>query len=220
MPSMISVADLLVNNRVPGNFFAVDAYVHGDSEVGLLENRQGDRLLAVPETLVQAIYSGLDRETGQATRLVLFNCGKWWGKSFYTRFCEQVTGYYSVPLANMPMVEFLQSLQACWVAHGWGKIELDQSHQNRGFLVVKIWNSAFARLAPAQNQPVCHLEAGVLSSFFSQLTGRELHCVQTSCESMGADCNRFVLGLPQRLAPVENLVMNLDHDAIMAQLCS
>jgi predicted hydrocarbon binding protein len=216
---MISVADLLNNNRIPGNFYLPDVYVRGDLEVGLLENRQGERLLALPETLIQAIYAGLDKETGQAARLVLFNCGKWWGKSFYTRFCEQISGYYGVPLANMPMIEFLQALQECWIAHGWGRIELDQTYQNRGFLVVKIWHSAFARLAPSQNQPVCHLEAGILTSFFSLLSGKELTCIQTTCESMGADCNRFLLGLPQRLEPVETMVTTLDHEEIMQRLC-
>lgn len=216
---MISVADLLTNNRIPGNYFTPDVYVRSDLEMGLLENRQGDRLLALPETLVQAIYSGLDKETGQAARLVLFNCGRWWGKSFYTRFCEQLTDYYETPPANMSMIEFLKCLQQCWVTHGWGKLELDQTYQNRGFLVVKVWNSPFAKLAPKLNQPACFLEAGVLSAFFSQLTGRELHCIQTTCESMGADCNRFVLGLPKRIEPAETMVTNLDHDSIMQQLC-
>jgi uncharacterized protein len=217
---MISVADLLTNNRVPGNYFATDSYVRGDLEMGLLENRQGDRLLALPETFIQAIYAGLEKETGQASRLVLFNCGRWWGKSFYSRFSEQITDYYGTVLSEMPMVEFLQSLQQCWITHGWGKIDLDQSYQHRGFLIVKIWNSPFAKLAPKKDQPACHLEAGVLTSFFSKLTGRELHCVQTTCESMGSDCNRFVLGLPKRLEPAETMVTNLDHDAIMQQLCS
>lgn len=216
---MISVADLLINNRIPGNFFAFDAYVRSDLEMGLLENRQGDRLLALPDTFIQAIYSGLDRETGQAARLVLFNCGRWWGKSLYTRFCEQLTEYYDQAVADMPMIEFLQSLQQCWLTHGWGKIDLDQTYQNRGFLVVKIWNSPFAKHAPQWDQPACFLEAGVLSAFFSQLTGRELHCVQTTCESLGADCNRFILALPKRLEPAETMVTNLDHDTIMQQLC-
>lgn len=216
---MISVADLLTNNRVPGNYFATDAYVRGDLEMGLLENRQGDRLLALPETFIQGIYAGLEQETGQASRLVLFNCGRWWGKSFYTRFSEQIGDYYNVPLSEMPMVEFIQALQQCWITHGWGKIDLDQSHQQQGFLVVKIWNSPFAKLAPQKDNPVCHLEAGVLASFFSQLSGRELHCVQTTCESLGADCNRFVLGLPKRLEPAETMVTNLDHESIMQQLC-
>jgi predicted hydrocarbon binding protein len=218
---MISVADLLVNKHIPGNYFATDTYVRGDLELGVLENRRGDRLLALPETLIQGIYAGLDKETGQASRLVLFNCGRWWGKNFYTRLREELTDYYSMPLADMPMVEFLQNLQQCWVTYGWGKLELDQSFQSRGFLVIKIWNSPFATQAPKGNGPVCHLEAGVLCSFFSQLTGRELHCIQTACESMGADCNRFVLGLAKRLKPVEEMVeQNLDHDSIMEKLCA
>jgi uncharacterized protein len=218
---MISVADLLTNNRIPGNYYATDAYVRSDLEMGLLENRRGDRLLALPETLIQAIYAGLDKETGQATRLVLFNCGRWWGKNFYTRFREEVTDYYGVALADMPMVDFLQCLQQCWITYGWGRIELDQSHQHRGFLVIKTWNSPFAQHAPRLNRPVCFLEAGVLSSFFSQMTGKDLGCIQTSCESMGAECNQFVVGLAKRVELAEAMVeKNLEHDTILQNLCA
>ncbi|MGI0488353.1 V4R domain-containing protein [Pantanalinema rosaneae CENA516] len=218
---MISVADLLTNNRVPGNYFAPDAYVRSDLEMGLLENRQGDRLLALPETLIQAIYSGLDKETGQAARLVLFNCGRWWGKNFYTRFREELSDYYGTPLADMAMAEFLQCLKQCWIAHGWGKIDLDQTHQHRGFLVIKVWHSPFASQAPKGNRPVCHLEAGILSAFFSQLTGKDLHCIQTTCESLDSDCNRFVVGVAARIAPAEVMVeRQAEHDAIMQKLCA
>lgn len=216
---MISVADLLTNNRVPGNYFATDIYVRSDLELGLLENRRGDRLLALPETLIQAIYAGLDKETGQATRLVLFNCGRWWGKNFYSRFREELTDYYGQPLADMSMAEFLQCLQQCWVTHGWGKFEFDPTYQSRGFLVIQTFNSPFATLAPKGQRPVCHLEAGILSAFFSQLTGKELHCVQTQCESLGADSNRFVLGLTKRVEPAEVMVeQQLSHEAIMDML--
>lgn len=218
---MISVADLLVNDRVPGNYYATDAYVRGDLEMGLLENRRGDRLLAIPETLIQAIYSGLNKETGQASRLVLFNCGRWWGKNFYTRFREELTEYYGTALADMTMAEFIQCLQQCWLTYGWGKIELDQTHQNRGFLVIKTWNSPFAAHAPKGERPFCFLEAGALSAFFSQLVGKELHCIQTTCESMEADCNRFILGLTRRLEPAEAMVESrLEHDTILERLCA
>ncbi len=218
---MISVADLLTNNRVPGNYFATDIYVRSDLELGLLENRRGDRLIAIPETLIQAIYAGLDKETGQASRLVLFNCGRWWGKNFYTRFREELTDYYGQALADMSMAEFLQCLQQCWVTHGWGTMQLEQTYQNRGFVVIKAWNSPYAKLAPNSTRPSCHLEAGILSSFFSQITGRELHCVQTSCESLGADCNHFVLGLAKRLQPIDAMLeQQVAHDAIMEKLCA
>jgi predicted hydrocarbon binding protein len=218
---MISVADLLVNNRVPGNYYATDAYVRSDLEMGLLENRRGDRLLALPETLIQAIYVGLEKETGQASRLVLQNCGRWWGKNYYMRFREELTEYYGTSLADMTMADFLKCLQSCWVTYGWGRIELDHSQQHRGVLVLKTWNSPFAKQSLTNDRPICFLEAGVLGAFFSQLTGKDLTCIQTTCESMGSDCNRFVLSLTRRMEAVESMVENhQDHDAIVQSLCA
>ena len=217
---MIAIADLLKTQRLPGNYFAADAYINGDFESGLIENRRGDRLLALPETLIQAIYAGLEKETGQAASGVLFNCGRWWGKNFYARFVEEVSDYYGKALAGMEMVEFLQCLKQCWKTHGWGTFDLDLSYDQQGFIVVKIWNSPFAAFAPRLNRPACFLEAGILSAFFSQLTGRELHCMQTTCESLGADCNRFILGLPQRLKPAEAWLEEQNHENILNRLCS
>ncbi|WP_017715004.1 V4R domain-containing protein [Kamptonema formosum] len=218
---MIAIADLLDSQRLPGNYFAPGAYIRGDLELGLLENRRGDRFLALPATLFEAIYAGLEQETGTAARLVLFNCGRWWGKNFYVRFCEEVSEYYSKPVAEMEMVEFIQCLQECWKTLGWGTFEFDQTYYQQGFLEVRIGHSPFAEKAPQWNRPVCFLEAGILSSFFSQLTGRDIHCLQTTCESLGADCNRFVLGLPERLKPAEAWVTEgQEHQKIMAQLCA
>lgn len=215
---MIAVADLLKDQRLPGNYFAADAYIKGDFESGLIENRQGDRLLALPETLLRAIYAGLEKETGQAAGVVLFNCGRWWGKNFYARFVEEVSDYYGKALAEMQMVEFLQCLKQCWKTHGWGTFDFDMSYYQQGLLVMKTCHSPFAAVASPGKQPACFLEAGILSAFFSQLTGRELHCVQTTCESLGSDCNRFIIGLTQRLKPAEAWVEE-DHETILKRLC-
>ncbi len=213
---MISVADLLANGHLPSNYFASDVYVRGTLELGLLENRRGDRLLALPSALLKAIYSGLDHETGQATWLVLKNCGLWWGKNFYARFCEELSDYYKKPIADFSMAEFLQALQECWRTHGWGQIELDSEYHRQGFLVVSIVGSPFTAEVAEAKQPSGALEAGVLQSFFSQLTGRDLVCVQTTCESLGADANRFVLGLASRLNTATALVQEgQSHEAIM-----
>lgn len=216
---MIAVGDLLKDQRLPGNYFASDAYITGDFEAGLIENRRGDRLLALPHAFVQGIYAGLEQELGQASGVVLFNCGRWWGKNFYTRFVEEVSDYYNKPVAEMEMVEFIQCLKQCWKTHGWGTFALDMDYYQQGFLVVKNCNSPFAAAAPQSDRPACFLEAGILSAFFSQLTGRQLHCVQTSCESMGADCNYFILGLSERLKAVDTLLAEgQDHQAIIERL--
>lgn len=213
---MISIAELLTDHSLPNNYFASDAYVQGTLELGLLENRRGDRLLALPDTLLKSVVSGLNAETGQASHLVLRNCGLWWGKNFYQRFSDELGDYYGQSVTDMPMVEFLQALRECWRTHGWGTLQLDTDFYQQGFLVVEIENSPFTVHSIQPEQPSGALECGVLQAFFSQLTGYDLHCVQTSCESLGAECNRFVLGLEHRLRSVEPLVQQgQPHTAIM-----
>ena len=216
---MVSVADLLIDGRLPGNYFAHDLYVRGSTELGLLENRRGDRLLAIPDPLLKAIYAGLEKETGQASKLVLYNCGRWWGKNFYARFCEELHDYFNQPMAELSMAEFLQSLQQCWKTHGWGQIQLDVTYRDKGFICVEVWHSAFTAFAPPSQTPSGDLERGILEVFLSQLTGRDLHCIQTSCTTKGDDCNRFILGLEKRLehaAPM--VVQGQSHQSIMQTL--
>jgi uncharacterized protein len=216
---MISVADLVIGKRIPGNYYAPNSYMRGELEMGLLENRRGDRLMALPHTLIQAIYVGLEKETGAASRLVLFNCGRRWGKHFFNRFRDEITDYYGQALVDMSMAQFLQALQGCWATYGWGKLEFDQSYQERGWILIQTRNSAFARQVENAKQPVCNLEAGILAAFLSELGGQELHCLQTACESMGAEQNQFVIGLPDRLEPAQLWVDQLmPHDEIMRRL--
>ncbi len=200
---MISVADLFTDDRIPGNYFATDTYLKSDLELGIIENRAGSRLLALPAPLIEAIYSGLEKETGQATSLVLSNCGRWWGRNFYKRFCAELGDYYSTAVSDMPMVEFLQALEECWRVHGWGRIEIDQSYHGKGFLLVYITNSPFAALANVKGKNVCALEAGVLTSFFCEITGKDITCIELACECAGAERNCFVVGLSKRLQGVD-----------------
>ncbi|MBD2177750.1 4-vinyl reductase [Pseudanabaena sp. FACHB-1998] len=216
---MISVADLVKENRIPANFFDYTAYIKGDLEIGLLENRRGDRLLAIPDTLISSLYTGLTKETGQASRLVLFNCGKWWGKNFYTRFTESLEEYYSQSLSEMDMITFIQSLKECWKTHGWGRLEFDPQYQAQGFISIKTYNSPYIHKIAGNNQPTGYLESGILTSFFTRLTGRELLAAQISCESLGASCNTYVIGLPERLQIVESFLNEgLSSDVIMQRL--
>lgn len=218
---MISITDLIKESNFSGNYFASDIYVQGDFESGLIENRQGKRLLALPDTLLKGIYSTLVSEVGSAAGMVLYNCGSKWGKNFYRRFCEEVSSYYQKPVSDMEMIELVQCLKQCWKAHGWGIIELNCDYYQQGFLIVEIQQSAFAGVAESSEQPSCFLEAGLLDAFFSELSGTKLHCIQTACESLGAKSNLFILGLAQRLKPAQTMVEEgQSHSAIVKRLCS
>ena len=216
---MINVADLTTDVSLPGNYFAPKSYLQGDFESGLLENRQGGRLLAIPDTLLLGLYHGLNAELGSATGIILYNCGSKWGKNFFRRFREEISCYYEKPLAEMEMIELIQCLKQCWKAHGWGIIELNFDEYQQGWLQVKVTHSAFAKAIAASQQPSCHIEAGLLSAFFSELSGTELYCLQTTCESLGADSNLFILGLEKRLETAVAMVeQGNTHTAIMQSL--
>ena len=182
---MLDVSTLLSQSSIPSNYYAAGAYVQGDFEAGLLESRSGDRLLALPDTFLQGIYAGIEEELGEASNQVLYSCGRWWGNNFFRRFAREMGAYHDKPLAELEMVEFLQSFKQCWKSHGWGTIELDMQFRDQGFIVIRTSQSSFARAARKGDRPACAAEAGLFSSFFTQLSGEELHCVQTTCESMG-----------------------------------
>lgn len=217
---MINVADLISESSLPGNYFAPNAYIQGDFESGLIENRQGGRLLALPDTLMRGIYNGLASEVGSAAGIVLFNCGSKWGKNFFRRFSEELAKFYQKSVSDMEMIELVQCLKQCWKAHGWGIIEPNFDYYQQGFIEVQVKHSAFAKTVEFPEEPSCYIEAGLLSAFFSELSGTKLHCVQTSCESLGASSNLFVLGLATRLQTAEKMVeQKKNHAEIMQSLC-
>ncbi len=213
---MISIKELLKDTQIKSNYFAAESYLKGDFESGLIENINGERVLAISDICLDSIYAGLNNEVGSSAGLVLFKCGVWWGKSFYRQFAEEVSSHYQQSLADIRMMELSQCIQQFWKSHGWGLITLDFDYYQQGFLIVKIVQSPFARPEVLGNEPSCYLEAGMLSSFFSNLSDTKLHCIQTSCESLGANCNLFVLGLAKRLEPIQPLVENkTSHSDIM-----
>jgi uncharacterized protein len=216
---MISVKELVKNPRLPGSYFAPDVYIQGDLESGLVENRNGSRLIAIPQTLLHGLYDGLSEEVGSAASEVLYKCGAWWGKTFYRRFVEEVSQYYGKPLAELEMLDFVYCLKQSWTTHGWGTIEPMFDYYQQGFLVVKLTHSAFVKQDVEADKPQCFVEAGLLSSFFSGLTGQKLYCIQTACESMGSPCNYFVLGLSERVQRASAwLEEKHDHETIMTRL--
>ncbi len=210
-----------MSSIIPGNYYAPSVYIQGDLESGLLTSRHGDRLLALPQSLIEAIYTGLEYETGQAMKLVLRHCGRMWGKEFFRRFASELSDYYGKPLTELEMGIFLQSLQQAWKTHGWGTFGVDWTYQEQGILIIQIQHSPFTALFPATpERPMGYLEAGMLATWFSQLTGRDLNCVQTTSTALGSPVDTFVITAAERLKDAESWVESGEsHDQVLAKLC-
>ncbi len=225
---MTTLQEILQDQILPGHCFSPAYYIRPDIHSSLLYSRGGYRLAAFPMPLLEAIYAGLRYETGQATRVILYNCGRDWGEAFFRRIEDELSRYYHQPLQELPIGIFLDALSDLWATHGWGRLELDFSAADRGLVQAKIRNSGFALAARAslspeelstRREPAGYLEAGMLASLFSLLAGRDLVCVQTSCESLGADLNRFLIGTAQRLHNCEDWVRKgLSHEEIWDRL--
>ncbi|MGK7909481.1 MAG: V4R domain-containing protein [Synechococcus sp.] len=217
--AIIDVNTLLEKPAIPSNYYSMDSYASGDFEAGTIATRSGDRLLALSDLCLQGIVDGIEEELGEASQQVLWSCGRWWGKNFFRRFAREMGEYHGKSLAELEMVNFLQSWKHCWKAHGWGKVELDSQYREQGLMVIRTWQSSFAQASVRRDRPSCSVEAGFFSAFFTQLSGESLHCVQTTCESMGSPCNTYLVGNELRLEVAEAAVRaGESHAEIVSRL--
>ncbi|MCS7031983.1 MAG: 4-vinyl reductase [Gloeomargarita sp. SKYG116] len=211
--------EALLQQPVPGDYFAPGVYVQGDLELGTLSNRRGNRLLAIPEYLVQGIYQGLAQEIGKASPLVLQRCGRRWGQHLFARLAEELAEYYGKPIGELTMQELVYCLTRCWQVHGWGQLQFDWRYRPHGFIHVQVQHSPWVQPGRGNGQPSAHVEVGLLETLFRQLTGREVACVQIACISLGHGANQFLIGLPERLRTVqEQVAAGVDAATILAQL--
>ncbi len=202
---MIDIAELLGNTSKQGNVFSSDTYINGEIELGLIENRFGSRLVALPETLLKAIDATLEYEVGGAKALIQEQYGRWWGRTFYRRFQEEIQSYYSKPLNEMTMIDFIQCLQQCWVSYGWGTISIDVDAYKQGYLVAILKNPPSSLSMEQFENSSCSVEAGFLSGFLSQLTQQDLNALEIPNQG-NEPIFHFILGLPERLKPISALV--------------
>jgi len=93
---------------IPSNYFLPRAYVQSDPASGLLSTRQGKRLIAIPEMLIDSIHETLLAEAGEAASMAFYTFGSSWGKSFYDRARKEIEVYYQTAIAQMNAPEFLR----------------------------------------------------------------------------------------------------------------
>ncbi len=164
---------------IPSNYFSPRAYVQADSASGILSNREGKRLIAIPEVLLNCIHETLLTAAGEAASMAFYTFGYSWGKSFYSRVSKEIEGYYETAIADMNAPEFFAILQQLWGVHGLGKIIVDFSQAQDGLLLVTIENSGILKIKADAEVKSFSVESGFLGGWFSTLTGQNLIAAAT-----------------------------------------
>jgi uncharacterized protein len=166
-------------NSIPSNYFSPRAYVQSEPASGLLSTRQGKRLIAIPEMLINSIHETLLAEAGEAASMAFYTFGYSWGKSFYARARKEIETYYQNSISLMNAPEFFAILQELWGVHGLGKIMVDFANANDGLLLVTVENSGLSKIIPNAESKSFSVEAGFLAGWFSAFTHQDLGAYAT-----------------------------------------
>ncbi|AFY38752.1 hypothetical protein Lepto7376_2473 [[Leptolyngbya] sp. PCC 7376] len=217
----------MTSSTTPGNYFTPRTYIKADSGTGLLKTRQGNRLLAVPETLLNSIHKALREETGEATPFALYTFGFWWGGSFYDRLKEEIEDYYQRSIPQMNALEFLVTMRQIWETHGLGQLNLDFNYHELGLIKIQVDFSTMrlgTEVGLKENQsPSYHLEAGFIAAWFSRWAGKSIRACavdlpedKSAAIAKDAETTYFFVGLASKIEQAEIWVkQGLSSDEII-----
>lgn len=188
---------------IPSSYFNPRAYVKSNPATGLLASRQGKRLIALPELLINSIHDTLREEAGEAAPIAFYTFGFSWGKSFYERMRKELEVYNGCSIDEMNAPEFFATLQQLWGVHGLGQIMVDFSFAKQGLLLVTIENSGISKIEATSVSKSFSVEAGFLGGWFSAQTQHGLSACATD---WNAELRRtqYLVGAKSQIEQIES----------------
>ena len=172
-----------------------------DHKTGMVNDWNQSRIIFASEDFIIGLIEGLEEEVGPAAPVVMYKIGEEWGKkdaAFFRKWFKQEY-YLESPLEKLNLAYILEAWWWPFTAQGWGNWEVDMSEQKNGFIFVNIFDSAVARTLGDVGKPVCHIYAGLLAGFFSQLVKKSLSSIEIQCYSMGETYCKFLIGKQDRI---------------------
>jgi uncharacterized protein len=198
-----TIADFVTRLRNP---YREEDYFTLNVRNGVVRAPTGTRILSIPEELISGLHEGLEEECGAASSIVLYQCGKWWGKQFVKHQAHEIRHFFSEEAADLPLAVYLQVLRRVWSMYGWGALDVSFELKSHGFIEICISDAMYSSVVGNVGRTSDHIFAGVLASIVSDLAGRELECVETACRSRGDKRCFFLVGIKTRTEIVATLV--------------
>lgn len=200
-------------------YYSQPDFFHADPGLGTIRTPTGTRICALTDDFLRGFRSAVQFECGKATDRVFKKCGLRWGNAFVQRFDRELSQYYGVPLRDVSAGIVQKCLDEAMRYHGWGKLSMDLSTYDQGIVQLTLEDSVMPEVLGHTDKPSDSLIAGFFAAVFSYYAMQELDCQQTDCPSRGANASRFVVGLPDRLSGVPQMVAEkLSHQTIVRRL--
>lgn len=185
------------------NYFMSDDYLIHKTSGTPLELGYGGVGMMCDENFIIGLQEGLETEVGEASAVIMYQCGLSWGKLDMQRFEERMVKEFGRPMRKMNVNFMLETWWWPLSAAGWGAWHIDMSRIKQGYIVVDLRESAVAKSLELVGKPVCHLYAGLLAGAMTHLVRRELNAIEIQCYAMGEDRCRFLIGSEKRVDAAE-----------------
>lgn len=185
------------------NYFSTDDYLRSKVSGTALElGYEGVGMMA-SEDFIVGLQEGLESEVGEASAVVMYQCGLEWGKLDMRRFETKIEREYGRKMRQMHVNFILESWWWPLSAAGWGSWNVDLTNIKQGYVMVDLYDSAVAKSLERIGKPVCHLYAGMLAGSLSHLVQNNLSSIEIQCYAMGEDNCRFLIGGDERVDAAE-----------------
>lgn len=187
-------------------YFFHPQYLQGSAYEGTIRTKVGERVIVIPEELLEGLHNALAFETGRAAPLILHTCGRVWGERLMLRWDQHWRHFYQKRLVDADWDEFLCWLLECFRFHGWGQIELDFSREEDGVVLFAIHDNVLPHVL--ENSKVewkSAIFAGLLVELVSTMAGRPLDGCQIACVGRGDEVCRFVIATTDRVEAVRRV---------------
>lgn len=201
------------------NYFTHPEFVALDVKAGVLRSRGGTRMLAVGEDFLRGFVAACEHETGPAAPMVLRRCGEFFGQRLARRFEAELGQFSGVSVRDRKMAEFDLLIRDMWAGCGLGKIAVDWSMGQHGFLPVELVDSPMQDIGPSGHVGD-DMFTGIIGGFIGSFCDAEMRCVQTGDARLGdRDGTTFIVAPFEIAKRVEGLKANrAPHREIVAAL--
>lgn len=179
------------------NYYMPEDFIQRDVSAGMITLGDDNRAAQVSETFITGLHAGMDDELGDSAGYLMYRSGYEWGMknlaSFNTRMRHEFgSGKRDIWDMNPAFV-----WETWWwplTTQGFGGWSLDLKFEEKGVVVVEIFNSAVAQSMENAGKPVCHMYAGLFAGAFSYYNRRDRGAIELQCYAMGSDRCKFLVG--------------------------
>jgi photoactive yellow protein len=174
-----------------------------EPEHGVLRDEQARRYVEVPDAFFASLRTTLEALAPESWPLFAGEWGVQLGRRLAIDLEGQLADTNAPRLAALPIGRLTDEVGRFFAERGFGALRFDYARAKEGVIVVTIERSALAESAPhttpttpeGASDLACHLLAGAIGGFFSDVAGKPLAAREVACRAAGhARCAVLLVG--------------------------